>query len=84
MTPLEAEVLKLIRSHRGIKRINLRSKFSGKMPTFPYISHNELKMILAELVALGEIVELEYSFDGILDFFYIPGPTEIKIRGKGI
>jgi hypothetical protein len=75
---LEKEVLDKIKISGGIKRVHLK-------PLVPAVRDLlQLRMILAELLAKGEIIEIEYTTQGITEFYYIAGNTDIRIRGKGI
>lgn len=79
MITLEEQLLASIKISGGIKRIQLRSK-----EQFLLIQFREIKIALASLLEKGEIIEIEYKANGAKEFFYLGGPTEIKIRGKGI
>lgn len=83
MTPIEQITLNVIKNATGIKRIHLHDRLIMSS-VVPLLSLNELQIVLAELVALGHVLEIEYTYGDVREFFYIPSPAEVKFRGKGI
>jgi len=82
MTPIEQIVLNKIQTNNGIKRIHLHEELI-KSSAIPMMNLRDLRMILAELLALGHVVEIEYIGDNkVREFFYIPAPCDVKFRGK--
>lgn len=82
MTTLEQEVLNFIRVRNGCKRVDISTYFNGEI--IQMITLGDLRMILAELLALGEVTEIQYVANGIREFFYIPHTNGFKVTGKGI